>query len=82
MNIFTSNLSSKSFFRIHSLTDNHFPTFRVTTPGKQNDFREYLREIAAKIKTIPWRKSRTYGDTYEKIKVQKSHATVPLRHLE
>ena len=32
---------------------NNFPTVYVTTPGKLNDFREYLREIAAKIETIP-----------------------------
>ena len=39
----------------------HFPTFRVTTPGKQNDFLEYLREISAKIETIPWCESTAYG---------------------
>ena len=42
-------------------SQDHLPTFSVTTAGKWNDFREYLREILAQMKTIPWCESRAYG---------------------
>ena len=39
----------------------HFLTFRIPIPRKSKIFREYLREIAAKIETIPWCESRAFG---------------------
>ena len=43
----------------------HFPTFRLPTFEKLNDFRENLREIVTKFNKILWGETRGPWDTFQ-----------------